>query len=119
MIQYRTADTTFVAFHLDDFLDGGFGNDMMSGGDGNDLMFGGFGDDKLLGGDNDDLLFGNDNDDILVGGAGIDHQAINVISDVIRDQVVNDVPPKDRNIAMVFDEYLKAPENAPRFSRVI
>ena len=43
---------------------------------------------------------------------------------LIGDRVVNDVPPKDRNIAMVFDAYLpkiqeQATEKRPVFSRTI
>lgn len=66
---------------LENYIDGGDGNDTIDGGLGNDTLIGGSGDDSLIGGYGDDSLeggFGNDTlvatagNDALVGGTGID-----------------------------------------------
>lgn len=79
-----------VAYHGNDFLDGGdgddylvglAGDDQLFGGDGNDVLsadgnpdevWGRYGNDTLDGGNGNDLLFGSGGEDELVGGAGDD-----------------------------------------------
>ncbi len=74
-------DDTLDATDLDDYAEGGEGNDTMAmrlgndialGGEGDDDIDGGVGEDALFGGNGNDTLNGNKDDDLLDGGAGND-----------------------------------------------
>ena len=79
-----------IAYHGDDYIDGGNGDDYLYGNGGDDEIWGGegkdvlFGDDfilageqhgkdKLYGGAGSDTLYGGDGEDILEGGSGTDY----------------------------------------------
>ena len=49
--------------------------------------------------------------------AGLEHQTSGNI--YIAGDLVNDKPPRDRNIAMVFDRYLRTDRERTRYSKVI
>lgn len=55
-----------------DTIDGGLGNDTLLGGSGNDSLIGGYGDDSLVGGFGNDTLIATAGNDVLVGGTGLD-----------------------------------------------
>ncbi len=55
-----------------DTIDGGLSNDTLLGGSGNDSLIGGYGDDSLVGGFGNDTLIATAGNDVLVGGTGLD-----------------------------------------------
>ena len=62
----------FFIWGLNNFLDGGSGDDTLYGGKGNDTLLGGSGDDTLSGGTGNDTLDGGSGVNELRGGAGND-----------------------------------------------
>ena len=71
---YGAADqtVTYGAEGLDDYIDGGAGNDELRGMYGDDTIYGGTGADDVRGEAGDDTLFGGDGADDLQGGEGAD-----------------------------------------------
>jgi Ca2+-binding RTX toxin-like protein len=68
----RDVTNTLVPAGLDDFVDGGLGNDTISTGAGNDTIIGDVGNDSIAGGDGNDTMQGNAGNDSLLGDAGND-----------------------------------------------
>jgi Ca2+-binding RTX toxin-like protein len=64
---------TFYGYGGDDNLSGADLNDFFDGGSGNDTLFGFEGDDKLFGAEGEDWLNGGIGNDYLVGGVGRDN----------------------------------------------
>jgi len=61
-----------LASPLDDYMDGGSGNDEVRGWNGNDILRGGEGDDNVQGLDGGDVVYGDAGNDDLSGGLGDD-----------------------------------------------
>ncbi|MDD1420873.1 M10 family metallopeptidase C-terminal domain-containing protein [Dolichospermum sp. ST_sed1] len=65
-------DDRLIGNTLDNYLEGGLGNDLLSGGFGDDNLFGGLGNNTLTGGDGNDILISGLGTDNLFGGVGND-----------------------------------------------
>lgn len=77
------ADSTgiFAGTTLDDYINGGAGNDTFTGGDGNDFLVGGAGNDSLTGDAGNDSFIGGGGNDIITGGTGNDVAIFNITND--------------------------------------
>lgn len=71
-LMMRLGDDIALGGDGNDTVDGGFGNDILYGDAGDDVVNGSKGDDEVYGGDGNDTLTGSDGDDLLEGGAGDD-----------------------------------------------
>ena len=65
-------DVVYGKLDLNNYINGGGGNDQLYGGSESDNLNGGAGGDQLSGGDSEDRLDGNEGNDTLTGGDGFD-----------------------------------------------
>ena len=82
---------TIIGSDLDDWIDGGSGDDNINANAGNNTIYGGSGNDYIVAKDGEDTIYGNENNDFILAGAGNDTVYGGSGNDVIHGEDGDDV----------------------------